>query len=201
MAHRDPRLSKLRRKIDSNIHESKRHPGHARLYKKRIAFLQKRIAKTVAKRHGLNHIVILDGAPCTVGQKLVLLDCRKHDWEGVLVSGDRRENPRTRALLHRLGLHTQTELIALGYPANPVNLSSHCGYSDGVSEPTVARYGAFRKDQLWMLGLDVTLWDSLLAIARRRGYSLAQPYPASDEEHHVNLRADPKRELIRWGLV
>jgi hypothetical protein len=194
--HRDPRLDRLRHRIHAN------RKGRARHYKRRIAYLQLRIGTVVARRHGLNHIVILDGAPCTLGQKLVLLDCRRHGgWSGVLVSGDRRENPRTRRLLHRLGLHTQVELIAEGYPANPVTLSSHCGYSDGVSEPSIEREHRFPMDELWMLGLDVTLWDALLAAARRLSYNLAQPYPATDEEHHVNLRKDPKHRLIERGLV
>ena len=194
--HRDPRLNKLRFRIHAN------RKGKARGYKRRIASLQQRIAKVVARRHGLNHIVILDGAPCTLGQKLFLLDCRRHGgWDGVLVSCDRRENSRTRRLLHRLGLHTQVELIELGYPANPVDLSSHCGYSDGISEPSIKREHRFPKDKLWMLGMDVTLWDSLLAGARRLGYELAQPYPAGDEEHHVNLRRNPKKRLIERGLL
>lgn len=191
----DPRLNKLRSKIHMNREKK------ARGYKRRIAFLQQRIGRIVAKRHGLNRIVILDGAPCTLGQKLFLLDCRRHGWDGVLVSGDRRENPRTRRLLHRLGLHTQTELIELGYPANPVTLSSHCGYSDGVSQPSVPREHPFGEKRLWMLGLDISFWDSLLAIAHELRYSLAQPYPASNEEHHCNLRANPKRRLIERGLV
>lgn|GEM_PF-5379267 len=199
MAHhhyRDPRLNRLRLRIHAN------REGRARGYKRRIAYLQLRIGKVVERRHGLSHIVILDGAPCALGQKLFLLDCRRHGgWQGVLVSGDRRENSRTRRLLHRLGLHTQTELIALGYPANPITLSSHCGYSDGVSEPSVGREKRFSHDELWMLGMDVTLWDALLVAARRLRYSLVQPYPASNEEHHVNLRKDPKHRLIERGLV
>lgn len=192
MAH-DPRLEPLRRRIHENRHRKARH------WKRRVAFLQALIAKRVARRHNLDHIVILDGVPCTVGQKLFLLHCRQHGWDGVLVSCDRRENPHTRKLLHSLGLHTQVELIALGYPANPVDLSSHCGYSDGASYPSIPP--RHRLPHLWQLGLDVTSWDSLLRIARTLGYSLVQPYPAGDEEHHVNLRRDPKPTLIRWGRV
>lgn len=192
MAH-DPRLNKLRRRI----HEDRQR--RARHWKRRVAFLQALIAKRVARRHSLDRIVLLDGVPCTVGQKLFLLHCRKRGWDGVLVSCDRRENPRTRHLLHSLGLHTQVELIALGFPANPVSLSSHCGYSDGASYPDIPAGG--RLPHLWMLGLDVTAWDNLLRIAHSAGYNLVQPYPASNEEHHVNLRSDPKAALIRWGRV
>jgi hypothetical protein len=190
---RDPALERLRHKIVAD------RKGRRRGWHRRILFLQHLVAKRVARRHGLGHIVVFDGVPMAIGQKLFLIDCARNGWDGTAVSVDRRDNPHTTALLHRLGLHTQEELIALGYPANPVRLSSHCGYSDGVSYPGIAPEGHL--PDTWMLGIDVTEWDSLLAVAKRLGYDLVQPYPASDEAHHVNLRKDPRRRLTQRGLV
>lgn len=190
---RDPALERLRHKIIAN------RKGKRRGWHRRVLHLQHLIAKRVARRHHLGRIVVFDGVPMTVGQKLFLIDCAKHGWHGVAVSVDRRDNPETERLLHRLGLHTQQELIDLGYPANPVKLSSHCGYSDGVSYPDIPRYG--RLPRSWMLGMDVTEWDELLNVANALGYYLVQPYPASNEAHHVNLRRDPRQRLKQRSLV
>lgn len=191
--HRDPALDRLRHKIVAN------RKGRRRGWHKRLLFLQHSVAQRVGRRHGLDRIVIFDGVPCSLGTKLYLIDCAQHGWVGVLVSCDRRDNPHTTQLLHHLGLHTQQELIDLGYPANPIKLSSHCGFSDGVSYPDIRPEGPL--PHTWMLGEDVTYWDQLLAVAHKLGYSLVQPYPASNEEHHVNQRRDPKRRLIERGRI
>lgn len=200
MAHRDPALNRLRHRIVAN------RKGRRRGWHRRVLYLQHLIAKRVARRHGLDHIVVFDGVPMTVAHKLVLIDCAKHGWHGVAVSCDRRDNPHTTRLLHRLGLHTQEEIIQLhaegvaGYgPADPVRLSSHCQYSDGVSYPDIEPGRHLPHD--WMLGLDVSEWDALLRVAKRLGYVLAQPYSGSAEAHHCNLRRDPKRRLIERGRV
>jgi len=192
---RDPKLRRLRRKIHANRH------GHARHYKRRIAFLQHEIAKVVARRHGLEHETVLDGTPCVIAHKLFLLDCRRHGhWHGVLVSCDRRT--KIGKLLHKLGKMTQQELIELfergeGFPADSIDTSSHTRHSDSVSYPEIP-YGHVLP-YLWMLGMDVTLWDELLSAARHLGYGLRQPYPSSSEMHHVNLTRDPKHRLIVRG--
>jgi hypothetical protein len=191
--HRDPGLDRLRHKIIAN------RKGRRRGWHKRTLFLQHLITQRVARRHGLNAIVIFDGVPCSAGTKLELIDCAQHGWPGVLVSCDRRDNPHTTRLLHRLNLHTQEELIALGYPANPVRLSSHCGFSDGISYPDIPP--EHHLPHTWMLGRDVTYWDSLLAVSNHLGYPLVQPYPASNEAHHVQPRSDPKHQLIERGRV
>jgi hypothetical protein len=197
---RDPALNRLRHKIIAN------RKGKRRGWHKRVLWLQHLIAKRVTHRHSLGHIVVFDGVPCSVAAKLVLIDCARHGWDGVLVSCDRRDNPHTAALLHRLGLHTQEEIIRLhaegvpGYgPANPVNLSSHCGYSDGISYPDIPRYG--RLPKTWMLGMDATFMSELVQVANAVGYWLVQPYDSGSEEHHGNLRRDPKVRLIQRGLV
>lgn len=198
---RDPPLERLRHRIVAN-REGKRRGWH-----RRVLHLQHLIAKRVARRHGLGQVVVFDGVPCTVAAKLVLVDCARHGWDGVLVSSDRRDDPHTERLLHRLGLHTQKEIIELhargvpGYgPADPVELSSHCGFSDGVSYPDI-RPGGHLPHPSYQLGRDVTDWDRLIEVATRLGYDLVQPYSSGSEAHHVNERRDPKRRLIERGLL
>jgi hypothetical protein len=204
MSHRhvrDPALERLRHKIVAD------RKGKRRGWHRRLLLLQHLIAKRVARRHGLGHVVVFDGVPCTIAAKLVLVDCARNGWDGVLVSSDRRDNPHTTRLLHKLGLHTQAEIIQLhaegvpGYgPADPVDESSHCGYSDGVSYPEIPPKQSLPHPS-FQLGRDVTLWDELIAVAKRLGYDLVQPYPTGDEAHHVNERSDPKRRLVQRGLV
>jgi hypothetical protein len=198
---RDPALDRLRHKIVAD------RKGKRRGWHRRVLFLQHLITKRVARRHGLGHVVVFDGVPCTVAAKLVLVDCARNGWGGVLVSSDRRDNPHTERLLHKLGLHTPKEIIELhargvpGYgPADPVELSSHCGYSDGVSYPEI-QPGGHLPHPRFQLGRDVTEWDQLIAEAHHLGYDLVQPYDSGDEEHHVNERSDPKRRLIERGLL
>lgn len=198
---RDPALERLRHRIVAD------RKGKRRGWHRRVLYLQHAIVKRVARRHGLGHVVVFDGVPCTVVAKLVLVDCARHGWEGVLVSSDRRDNPHTERLLHRLGLHTQREIIELhargvpGFgPADPVELSSHCGYSDGESYPEIPAGGILPHPE-FELGRDVTDWDQLLEVSERRGYDMRQPYDSGDEEHHLNEMSDPKPRLIELGLL
>jgi hypothetical protein len=197
---RDPALERLRHKIVAD------RKGKRRGWHRRVLYLQHLIAKRVARRRGLDLVVVFDGVPMTIAHKLILIDCARNGWDGVAVSCDRRDTPHTTRLLHRLGLHTQKEIIELhaqgvpGYgPADPVEESSHCGYSDGVSYPEIPPGGHL--PHLWMLGLDATRWERLFRVAPKLGYDLVQPYPGSDEAHHGNLRADPKHRLVEKGLV
>lgn len=203
--HKDPSLNRLRSKAEHDRHLAKIHKKKASLYKRRTAFIQAAIARRVHRRHHLNHTVVLDGTPTFLGLKLVLLDCRASGgWDGVLVSSDRREE--IEPLLHKLGKQSQAELVR-GYeqglpgyfPANPYNQTTHALYSDGVAYSKIPPQ--HRLPHWWMLGMDVSLWDSLLAAAKKLGYDLRQPYPTSSEAHHLNAYEDPKRRLVQRGRI
>lgn len=200
-----PSLKELRHKIRRDRHLEDLHHRRASVYKRRIAFLQALLAKRVRRRHHLDHEAVLDGTPTFLGLKLFLLDCRANGgWTGVLVSSDRRT--KIEPLLHRLGKMSQQELIdayARGepgfYPANPINETSHALNSDGVSYPEIPATHAL--PHWWMLGMDVSEWDGLLAAAKRLGYGLRQPYPGTSEEHHVNMTNSPHAAFIRRRVI
>lgn len=101
-----------------------------------------------------------------------------------------------RDILHRHGKHTQAEVIRLhaegvpGYgPANPVNRSTHCLFSDGMAY----RVPPGERLALWQEGIDVRDGDvrSMIARAAHYGWHLRQPYNSGSEYHHLNFAERP----------
>lgn len=101
-------------------------------------------------------------------------------------------------ILHANGHHTQSEVIRLyeqgvpGYgPADPVKLSSHCLYNDGVVAPHRA-IGA--KLPGWQVGWDVN--DAEVPAVERALHKLRlhgrRPYKTGSEYHHFNLTRRPR---------
>jgi hypothetical protein len=111
-------------------------------------------------------------------------------------------------LLHKLGQHTQQEVINLhargvpGYgPANPVWRTTHCRRNDGV---------AYR---WWPVGFLIPWWARGIDVrpervrafcesARARGYTVTATYPGSvGEAQHVNFRKAPRlpRRSLKLG--
>lgn len=198
----DPIMHRLRfklrrRKRDIDERNSQRRVRKAR---KAVAFLEQRIAKAQARRHGLDKEAVLDGCPMPLGHKLMLLDARRNGWEGVVTSADRRSV--IERLLHKLGKSTQAELYQ-GFkegrpgflPANPPDRGTHMRIGDGV----VGRL--FEKLRWWQEGIDSTLATQLREVLNRLGYSAYRPYDSASEEHHTNLRSSPHDRLIERGLV
>jgi len=205
MAH-DPIMHRLRPKLRRRKREVVDERGHHRkVHKARraVAFLEHAIAKHQAQRHGLDHEAVLDGTPMPVGQKLVLLDGRKHGWNGVATSGDRRDKPPwVERLLHRLGKSTQKELYE-GFihglpgflPANPPTMGTHMRIGDGT-------VGAVGEALPWFEeGIDSSLATELRGILFDLGYTAYRPYSTDSEEHHTNLRTNPHHRLIERGLI
>jgi hypothetical protein len=199
----DPVMHRLRRKLRRRKHqlrdERNTHREASRL-RRQVAFLEHLIAKHQARRHGLDHEAILDGCPMPLGQKLVLLDARRHGWKGVVTSADRRST--IRRLLHRLGKQDQAELYdgwirhLPGYlPANPPTMGTHIRIGDGVvgvvGEPL----------PWWEEGIDSTNAGTLRVVLNRLGYAAWQPYKSASEFHHSNLRQNPHRRLIERGRI
>jgi hypothetical protein len=202
----DPTMHRLRGKLRRRKREatdernSRRKVGKAR---KRAAYLEHRIAKAQARRHGLDHEAVLDGTPMPLGQKLCLLDARMNGWDGVATSGDRRDHPPYIVrLLKELGKSTQAELYygwihhLPGFlPANPPTQGSHMRLGDGV-------VGAVGEILAWFReGLDSTYATQLREILNRLGYDVYRPYDSESEEHHTNWRTNPHDRLIERGLV
>lgn len=206
MAH-DPIMHRLRPKLRRRKHEatdernSKRKVRKAR---KAVAYLEHRIAKVQARRHGLDHEAVLDGTPMPLGHKLMLLDARMNrGWEGVATSADRRDHPPFIVrLLHKLGKSTQAELYQ-GFiegrpgflPANPPDRGTHMRIGDGV----VGKL--FEALAWWQEGIDSSYATQLREILIRLGYQAYRPYDSASEEHHTNLRENPHDRLIERGMV
>jgi hypothetical protein len=199
-------MHRLRGKLRRRRREAKDERNSnrkVRRARKAAAALEQLIAKAQARRHGLDHEAVLDGTPMPLGQKLALLDARRHGWDGVATSGDRRDKPPwVEKLLHRLGKSTQKELYE-GFihglpgflPANPPTQGTHMRIGDGtvgaVGEPL----------EWWQEGIDSSLATQLREVLGELGYSAYRPYASSSEEHHTNFRSSPHDRLIERGLV
>jgi len=202
----DPKMhwlrSKLRRR-NREAHDERNSTRKVRKARKMVAGLELRIAKVHARRKGLDHEAVLDGTPMPLGQKIALLDCRRHSWEGVATSGDRRDHPPFIVrLLHKLGKSTQAELYK-GFiegrpgflPANPPDRGTHMRIGDGV----VGMF--FATLAWWQEGIDSTLATQLREVLADLGYDAYRPYDSASEEHHTNLRSNPHTRLIERGLI
>lgn len=197
----DPIMDRLRRKLRGRKRDE-RSAGPRKVHKARkaVAFLEQRIATVQARRKGLAHETVFDGCPMPLGHKLMLLDARRHGWDGVTTSADRRSS--IASLLHKLGKSTQAELYQ-GFiegrpgflPANPPDRGTHMRIGDGV----VGKL--FEPLPWWMEGIDSSLATELRSILVTLGYTAYRPYSSASEEHHTNLRTNPHGRLIERGLV
>lgn len=203
----DPVMHRLRskrrrrkRELRELRDERKAPRRKVRKARRAVAYLEHLIAKSQARRKGLDKLSILDGCPLPLGQKLMLLDARRHGWGGVVTSADRRSV--IARLLHKLGKSTQAELYQ-GYiegrpgflPANPPNRGSHMRIGDGV----VGRL--YEPLPWWMQGIDSSYASTLRSVLVRLGYAAYRPYASASEEHHTNLRGNPHDRLIERGQV
>jgi hypothetical protein len=202
----DPIMHRLRPKLrrrNREAHDERTSTRKVRRARKAVAYLEHRIAKVQARRHGLDHEAVLDGTPMPLGQKLALLDARRNSWDGVATSGDRRDKPPwVERLLHRLGKSTQKELYdgfirgLPGFlPANPPTQGTHMRIGDGV-------VGAVGEPlEWWQEGIDSSYATQLREVLSRLGYRVYRPYSSASEEHHTNFSASPHNRLIERGLV
>lgn len=199
----DPIMNRLRPKLrrrNREAHDERASQRKVRKARRAVAFLEQRIAKVQARRHGLGKESILDGCPLPLGHKLMLLDARRNGWAGVVTSADRRTV--IARLLHKLGKSTQAELYQ-GFiegrpgflPANPPDRGTHMRIGDGV----VGKL--FEKLAWWQEGIDSSLATQLRLVLNALGYSAYRPYASASEEHHSNLRSSPHARLIGRGLV
>jgi hypothetical protein len=205
MAH-DPIMHRLRPKLrrrNREAHDERASTRKVRKARKAVAYLEHRIAKVQARRHGLAREAVLDGTPMPLGHKLVLLDARMNGWDGVATSADRRDKPPFIVrLLHKLGKSTQAELYQgfiegrAGFlPANPSDRGTHMRIGDGV-------VGAlFAVLAWWQEGIDSSYATQLREILVRLGYDAYRPYDSESEEHHSNLRKNPHDRLIERGMA
>jgi hypothetical protein len=203
-AQHDPIMHRLRPKLRRRRREAtdeRNSLRKVRRARKKVAGLERRIAKVQARRHGLNKEAVLDGCPMPLGHKLMLLDARASgDWDGVVTSADRRST--IARLLHRLHKSTQAELYngfingLPGFlPANPPDRGTHMRIGAG----DVGNLSPHRA--WWQVGIDSTYATQLREVLNRLGYAAYRPYDSASEEHHTNLRANPHDRLVERGMV
>ena len=194
----DPKLDRHRRKIKRARRAERRQNKKAGRLRKKVAYLQGLIAKTIARRRDLAKVAILDGTPVTLEQKIALLWARQNGWNGVVNSGDRRSV--IGRILRRLGKQSQAELyegwirrLPGFFPANPPTQGSHLRLGDGVLGAVGVPLPAF------MQGLDTSDATNLRSILSGGGFTAQRTY--SNEEWHTNFTAPIKPVLIAKGLV
>lgn len=143
------------------------------------------------RRKPLNHTVAFDGTPVFRGLARMLQDARKNGWSGSLTSADRRRGvPEKYGKLSQYALYMGWLARRPGFnPANPPGYSTH-----------ELRTASGRPLPWWGLGMDVTESDELVRVLNRLGYSAYKPYSSPSEQHHINLRRNPRRNLIKRGL-
>lgn len=147
------------------------------------------------KRKRLDQTTTYTGTPCFRCHQLMLADATRNGWKGSLNSADRRRGvPERYGKLSQYALYMGWLAGKAGFnPANPPGRSTHELRSDGVAyRGPVGRPLAY-----WQLGLDVSDADTLLRVLRRLGYDAFRPYSSGSEAHHINLRKNPRRNLIR----
>lgn len=200
---RDPIRNKIRRKRRKAQNDRARFLKKAGVAKRRIAGIQAWWHKVRARRKPgrLYDTIAFDGTPTFRILALVLLDCRRHGWSGVLNSSDRREGVAERfgkmsqAKLWDCSRNCRADCYGNCNPANPPWQGSHVLIGDGVvGKPGVAL-------EKYELGLDTSEADELRATLGRLGYSAKRPYADSREQHHTNLTKDPRKRLIARGRL
>ena len=148
------------------------------------------------------HTVLFDGVPMWRAQAWALWDYRINGGH-LTVNSANRDNAiikKYRGHGLRRGYSSQQELYdgfrrgLPGYfPANPPNLTSHAGFSDGN------RYFktlSGRRIEKYMWGIDAVQRpggdaSSLVSWLNRHGYHAVRPYNTTNERHHMMFTKSP----------
>lgn len=168
-------------------------------------------------RHApLLHVVSFHGVPLWRVQAYVLWVCEHHGARISVASGIRVDSIIA-AHNHQYGTNLHGQQYAIdhqGQPgwsaANPLNKTSHCGYSDGSpcyrdsrgrQIPATARIPKF------MWGIDVDdlgkIEDNshLLHVAHGLGFDLLAPYHSGSERHHLINGRNPVHILEARNVI
>ena len=152
------------------------------------------------------HTVLFDGVPMWRAQAWALLDARLHGVDFTVNSAIRTDSIlrkyRGRGL--RKGVHGQGFLFVHQFepgffPANPPNMTSHCGFSDG--NPVFKR-PRFAKIPRYMWGIDAVNKpggdaSELVRWLNAHGYHAVRPYNTSSERHHFCFTKSPASNARR----
>lgn len=164
------------------------------------------------------HIVSYHDVPMWRVQAFVFHDCELHGAKISIASGIRTDTViEEHNRLFHTNLHGQQWCIDMhrkdpaNYAAaNPVNQTSHCGFSDGsavyrdVHGHQIAATGRLPQ---FMWGVDVDdlgkVEDNshLLHVAHGLGFDLLAPYNSGSEHHHLVNGRDPIHILESRGVI
>lgn len=158
----------------------------------------------------MRNVVSYQRVPMPRGLAFALYHIDKHGGHVDIFSADR--TVKTIAEHNRqfgTNLHAQQYLVDLansgkGNPANPVNRTSHCYFSDGNK---VYGVPAGAKIPWYKLGIDLSDKGKVedvshfLAVAHSLGYNFVQPYPSGSERHHVVSVNNVIPTLEHWSVI
>lgn len=169
-----------------------------------------RFHPTTDKSLELNHVVSYHGkVPLERGLCYCLYLVEKHGLTSSPLSGSRDvEDINTHNREFGTMLHAQQYLIDMHRlhpaeyaPANPVDETSHCLYSDGNLVYRVPKHGRL---PWYMRGID--LFNSgqaahFCVVAGSVGLKFARPYHSEAEGHHVVCVENPTAALIARNVI
>lgn len=165
--------------------------------------------------HPLQRTINYRGVPTFNGLALAMHDAELHGAPHLIASSDRRDSVIARFNRdYGTHLHGQQWLIDAYardpvhfYPANPVDRTSHCLFSDGTA---VYRVPARARIPWYMLGIDAqdhgphakfNDCSHLVAVLNHLGYKAVQPYHSGSELHHFIFTEHPLENLRKRGIV
>jgi hypothetical protein len=161
-----------------------------------------KLPKNLRLHYPGGRVVLFDGVPLWRSQAWALFDARLNGVHFILNSANRKDSviKRFRNKGLRPGYMSQQELID-GHardpihfmPANPVNRTSHAGFSDGnpfYDKPAGAEISK------WKWGIDAVNTpggsaDELVAWLNKHGYKAVKPYASLSERHHFAFATNP----------
>lgn len=172
-------------------------------------------------RHPLQDTVNYRMVPTFRGLALAMKDAADHGAPHLVYSSDRRDAVIA-AFNRRYGthLHGQQWLIDAHardpthyFPANPVDETSHCLFSDGngvYRTPKGVQIPRRGRLPWYMVGIDAqdvgphaqsNDCSHLVHVLNHLGYKCVQPYHAGSERHHFVFLEHPRENLKRRGIV
>lgn len=168
-------------------------------------------------RHApLEHVVSFHDVPMYRVQAWVYWDCERHGAK-VSIASAIRVDSIVQQHNHQYGTNLHGQQYAIdhaGQPgwsaADPINLTSHCGHSDGalvyVDEHGhhIPAKGVLPKYE-WGVDADdlgkVEDNSHLLHVSHQLGYLLAAPYRSGSERHHLIIARDPVHVLESRNVI
>lgn len=178
------------------------------------------VLRTADRDRSMTALVSFHDVPIRRAIAFAIRDIEKHGGRVAIFSANRttvaiREHNR----LFGTNLSGQQELIDAfnaghGNPANPISLTSHCGFADATVAALLnsvanglSMLRAGERIPYWAEGVDLSDRGKIedpsrfLRVAHKLGYDFRQPYKTGGEQHHVILVKSPIHTLESRGQI